>query len=261
MIAALALAGSDPRPPRLDRHGRTRLRLRHRRNDASAARLAHSQRDGKSVFPGLATDYAAMIKAALALHAATLDPAYLAEAQSLAATLRRHHWDAERPGYFLSADDAEALIIRPRADRTRRRPSANALMAANLVRLWHLTGDDGYRRDADDLIAASAADRRRQSLRRHRPAQRARPPAQRDRRRPRPAARRATPAPSSPPSAPRITPNIILSVHDDAVALPPGHPAAGKTAIGGRVTAYVCRGEVCSLPVTEPAELAALLAG
>ena len=56
-----------------------------------------------------------------------------------------------------------------------------------------------------------------------------------------------------------LTPNIILSVHDDAVALSPEHPAAGKTAMGGRATAYVCRGEVCSLPVTATAELSALL--
>jgi len=37
------------------------------------------------------------------------------------------------------------------------------------------------------------------------------------------------------------------------------HPAAGKTAIEGRPTAYVCRGPVCSLPVTDPDELEARL--
>jgi hypothetical protein len=36
------------------------------------------------------------------------------------------------------------------------------------------------------------------------------------------------------------------------------HPAAGKTAIDGKTTVYVCRGESCSLPVTEPDALAAL---
>ncbi|MEZ4469564.1 MAG: hypothetical protein R3F60_01935 [bacterium] len=34
---------------------------------------------------------------------------------------------------------------------------------------------------------------------------------------------------------------------------------AGRTAQGGRPTAYHCRGTACDLPVTEPAALAALL--
>ncbi len=39
-----------------------------------------------------------------------------------------------------------------------------------------------------------------------------------------------------------------------------GHPAHGKVAIGGKPTAYVCRGQVCSAPVTDPVALAELLA-
>ena len=43
-------------------------------------------------------------------------------------------------------------------------------------------------------------------------------------------------------------------------ALPEGHPAAGKAQIDGRPTAYVCLGQTCRLPVTDPDELAAALA-
>ena len=53
---------------------------------------------------------------------------------------------------------------------------------------------------------------------------------------------------------------FILSVIDGENRLPPSHPAHGKTAIDGKPTAYVCRGATCSLPVTEPEALAALLA-
>lgn len=219
-------------------------------------RLAHAWRDGKSVYPGLATDYAAMIKASLALHAATLEPAYLATAEALAAIVRAHHWDAAEPGYFLSADDAEALILRPRSATDEATPSANSVMAANLVRLWRLTGKDAYRADADAVIAAapiaenlfaaagmlSALDLRLGAV----DIALVLPPGT-DHAPMLDAARRAW------------TPNTILVATDDPATLPAGHPAHGKASISGQPTAYVCHGETCSLPVTDPDALAGLL--
>ena len=225
---------------------------------SDGGRLAHSWREGKSVYPGLATDYAAMIKAALALHAATTDSGWLAKAEALGAVVRARYWDAETPGYFLSADDAEALIIRPKATTDEATPSATSLMAQNLVRLWHLTGNDIYRRDVDDILAAQAAsvvnnlfatasllnalDLRLGAV---------------------------DVVVVKPVGAPAVellaavryrwTPNLILSVHDDNIRLPADHPASGKTSVEGKATAYICRGEACSLPVTEAAELEMLL--
>jgi len=220
-------------------------------------RLAHAWRDGKSVYPGLATDYAGMIKAALAMHEATLEPGYIDQAADLAAMLRRHHWDDAEPGYFLPADDAEALILRPRSTTDEATPSAGSLMAANLVRLWRLTGDDDHRADADALLAAapiaenlfaaagmlSALDLRLGAVDLVIVA----PPGKAGH-----ALLEAARAAS--------TPNVVLNVVEDTARLPANHPAAGKTAIGREATAYVCRGETCSLPVTDPAALAALLA-
>jgi uncharacterized protein YyaL (SSP411 family) len=223
-------------------------------------RLAHSWRDGKSVRPGLASDYAAMAKAALALHSATLDQAWIARAEIYAAACRSHHWDASAPGYFLSADDAEALIVRPKATTDEATPSATSLMTQNLVRLWRLTGDDTYRADADAILTSSggaiaanlfattgllnALDLRLGAI---------------DVAIVRPAG--ADAAPLLDAVRWRWSPNVVLSVHDNAVALPRSHPAAGKVAIKGKTTAYVCRGEVCSLPVTTAEELATLLNG
>ena len=221
-------------------------------------RLAHAWRDGKSVYPGLATDYTDMVKAALALHAATLDHAWIDRAVILAALLRRHHWDPSSPGYFLSADDADALIIRPKSSTDEATPSANSVMAANLVRLWRLTGDDAWRIDADAIIAAapiaenlfaatamlSAVDLRLGAI----DAVIVRP--------------RDTDAEALISAVRRAwTPNVILTLHETAAVLPASHPAAGKTVIAGKPTAYVCRGETCSLPVATPAELVSLITG
>ncbi len=257
IIAALAFAGASlGRPDWIARAtGAYEFVLTSMTEDD---RLAHSARKGKRVFPALATDYAAVVKAALALHAATLQPAWIERAESLAATLRRHHWDAGEPGYFLSADDAEALIYRPKSTTDEATPSANSVMAANLIRLWHLTGNETHRDDADAIIATSgptvannlfatvgmlsALDLRLGAV------------------------DVVLVAPADADAVPLLavaraaaTPNTILTLHHDRADLPSGHPAAGKTAVEGKATAYVCRGETCSLPVTEPAELPALL--
>ena len=54
-------------------------------------------------------------------------------------------------------------------------------------------------------------------------------------------------------------PNRILQVIAPDEALPSGHPAQGKGQVDGKATLYVCVGPTCSLPVTEPAAVPALL--
>jgi uncharacterized protein YyaL (SSP411 family) len=56
-------------------------------------------------------------------------------------------------------------------------------------------------------------------------------------------------------------PNLVLTVIEPGAALPAGHPAAGKPQVGGKVTAYLCEGQACSPPVTDPQELANDLLG
>jgi uncharacterized protein YyaL (SSP411 family) len=256
MIAALALAGQTfARPDWIAAAtGAYRFILD---TMSRGDRLAHAWRDGKSVYPGLATDYAAMIKAALALQATTLDVGFVADAVRLVVTLRRHHWDPSSPGYFLSADDAEALILRPRSTSDEATPSANSVMAANNIRLWRLTGDDAYRADADAIIAAapiaenlfaatamlSALDLRLGAI----------------------DVAIVHPKGVDPASLVATvrrawTPNVILTLHEDTTTLPETHPAAHKAPTAAMATAYVCRGETCSLPVIDPGALGNLLA-
>ena len=56
-------------------------------------------------------------------------------------------------------------------------------------------------------------------------------------------------------------PNRVLQVIAPGDELPKGHPAQGKGLAGGKATAYVCRGATCSLPLTDPGELARALGG
>ena len=125
-------------------------------------RLGHSYRAGKLLFPGLASDFAAMIRAALALYEATGERGYLEQALNWQRALRRA---LRRPRHrrLLSGAPTTPTIcccgrIRPPDDAT---PNPNAVAAQNLVRLAVLSGDDQWRDKADRLIEGilSAAER------------------------------------------------------------------------------------------------------
>ncbi len=124
-------------------------------------RLGHSWRAGQLLLPGLASDYAAMIRAALALHEATGEGDFLDRALAWQGELDSHYADPERGAYFLSADDAGDLMVRPHSTADDAIPNPNGLAAGNLVRLAALTGDHRWREKADRLIegiiAAAAA--------------------------------------------------------------------------------------------------------
>ena len=117
-------------------------------------RLFHAHRDGRTRHAATLDDYAAMARAALVLHEVTGDPACLARAESWVAVLDAHYRDADGGGYFLTADDAEALIVRTKSADDDATPSGNGLAAEVLARLALVTGDARYRDRADALIAA-----------------------------------------------------------------------------------------------------------
>jgi uncharacterized protein len=122
------------------------------KGDRQNQRLGHSWREGKLLYPGLASGFAAMTRAALALHEATGEAGYLERATVWQAALDAHYADAETGGYYLTADDAEGLVLRPHSTSDDATPNHNAVAAGNLVRLAVLAGDDAYRDRADRLI-------------------------------------------------------------------------------------------------------------
>ncbi len=220
-------------------------------------RLGHSWRAGKLKFPGLASDFAAVVRAALALYEATAKPAYLERALAWQHALDRDYANGETGTYYLTAADAEGLVIRPAATGDDATPNHNAVAAQNLIRLAVLTGDDRWRDQADNLIAAiaplavenlymhmallNAVDLRLRGAEIVVTGQGAEADALLD------AARRRAPLD-----------RIVLHAAS-AELLPPAHPARAKIATANSPQAFVCIGETCSLPVTEPAALTAAL--
>jgi hypothetical protein len=255
MIAALANAGTllgEPAWVAMAARAFTFVAGEMTRED----RLGHSWREGRLLFPGLASDFAAMIRAALALHEATGERPYLDRALAWQGAFDRHYGDPQTGGYVLTAADAEGLVVRPNSTLDDATPNPNAVAAQNLVRLAVLAGDDAWRAAADRLfdgilpIAAEnlfghAALLNALDLR-LRAAEIVIVGADAE-----PLARAALALP--------FLDRIVLRA-PSAAALPPTHPARAKLAAAPAGAAFVCVGETCSLPVTEPTGLAAAIA-
>jgi len=222
-------------------------------------RLGHSWRQGQLKFPGLASDFAAMIRAALALYEATGRQDYLDRALAWQHALDRDYADAADATYYLTAADAEGLVVRPAATTDEATPNHNAVAAQNLVRLALVTGDDGWRQKTDRLIAAIAP-QATDSLYMHMALLNAIDLRLR-------AAEivvtgEGEAADALLAAARAMAPLDRIVFHArSAEALPLSHPARPQLAAAqGQAQAFICVGETCSLPVTDPAGLARAIA-
>ncbi|MDY8109099.1 thioredoxin domain-containing protein [Fulvimarina sp. 2208YS6-2-32] len=121
-------------------------------------RLRHAARDGRTAGLALSSDYGAMISAAMALFATTLDPALLSHAEWLADELERWHADGEG-GHFLNASDASDVPARLRGDQDDAMPSGTSLVLEGLLLLAQVTGriDLSERAERAVLLAAGRA--------------------------------------------------------------------------------------------------------
>lgn len=222
-------------------------------------RVAHAWRVGRVTAAGLLDDQAALARAALALFEATADPAYLADARALVGAAEAHFGDGSGAFYTTAADAADVPLgpaARPRQAGDGVTPAGCGLMAEVYARLYHLTGEASFRTRAEALLRAFAGYGEGLA---GMPTLLAAADLLEDGAlvvvtgAPGPAAALRQVALAAPDPA-----VAVLSVADTA-ALPAGHPAHAKAAPPGGAAAYVCRGGVCSLPVSDPAALAAML--
>ena len=85
-------------------------------------RLGHSWRDGRLLFPGLASDFTNMIRAALALHEATGERSYLDRALAWQHALDRHYANSGQWRLFPHRRRRRGPRDAARRDPTTRRP-------------------------------------------------------------------------------------------------------------------------------------------
>ena len=121
-----------------------------RRDDG---RLLHSWRLGEAKLDAYLDDYAYLIQALISLYEASFDEQWIDWAVELAEIVQKHFSDADRGGFFFTADDHEQLIARNRDMQDASVPSGNAMAATALLRLGKLTGNQSYLAAAQVAVA------------------------------------------------------------------------------------------------------------
>ncbi|HEX6088323.1 MAG TPA: thioredoxin domain-containing protein [Thermoanaerobaculia bacterium] len=200
-------------------------------------------------------DYAFLVWGLLNLYEATFDVRHLESAIALNDEAVKFFRDAKSGRFYITANDAESLLVRPRETGDGAIPSGNSAQLMNLVRLSRITARPEYEQYANELLRAASDE--------------------------------VSLAPSASTfllSALDFTlgpsQEIVLSGRDVSamrravfarfvpnkvvVHRPPGDAprivkiapyTEAQRAIGGKATAYVCTNYMCRLPVTDPAEL------
>ncbi|TDJ02392.1 MAG: thioredoxin domain-containing protein [Deltaproteobacteria bacterium] len=213
----------------------------------------------RAKIPGFLDDHAALLCALLDLQRAGGGDRYLEAALRTADAMRERFFSSDTGDLFFTAGEDSSLILRPLSDSDGATPAAAGLAALGLVRLSELCGRSDLREIAQSVIEKQAA------LANRVPVQV-------------PTLVRAAAlldlgmgvalvlgAPEDPRSQALAARARALLGAEDAVvvmspdAAPPWLAPAwleGRDALAGTPTAYLCRGQVCSLPAQKPEELA-----
>jgi uncharacterized protein YyaL (SSP411 family) len=137
-IAALAMAGRILQREEYTQHAITTARFILERMRGADGRLMAVYYSGPAKQPAFAEDYAYLAWGLIELHQATLADFWLEEAVNLHQILTEDFYDGEQGGFFLSGQNSEAQILRPKEIYDGATPSANAVAVYNAIRLARL---------------------------------------------------------------------------------------------------------------------------
>src|SRR6185295_8096847 len=105
---------------------------------------------------GFLEDHVLLADGLLALYEATFEPRWLLEARALVDTTLARFWDDAIAGFYDTASDHEALVVRPRDTGDNATPSGNSAAADVLLRLALIFDDATYRARAETVLGGLA---------------------------------------------------------------------------------------------------------
>jgi hypothetical protein len=256
MIAALAEAGAVlERDDYLDAARRAAAFVLGEMRDGDG-RLLRTYNAGEAKLNAYLEDHAFLLEALLTLYESTFEPRWFHAAREVADALVDRFADSEHGGFFQTSSDHEQLVARRKEIDDAPIPSGQSSAAFGLLRLAALTGDAGYEERGASVLRLFAELLGRsplsfghllQALDFHLAPTRE------------VALVGADTAELQRAVRAEFRPHVVLAGGDgdDAAGVP---LLEGRTALDGGAAAYVCERFTCRRPVTEPAELQALLA-
>jgi len=261
VIGALANAASPLGAPSL-LAAAVRAYDRVERELVSERGVARLVKDGVVRGPGFLDDYAFLASAALDLYEATGHHRYVGAAARLADQLLLQFWDSGEGGFFFTPNDGEKLITRSKDPFDQAVPSGGSIAASVLLRLGALSDEkygeparryleqvapsaldnpfafgqtigvlDRLVRGSTDVVILGAVDDARAA-----------------------ALHRAALASYLPNG------NVVWADPADAASIAAATLLTRDKPSDGTPVAFMCRDRTCSVPVTVPSELRALLA-
>jgi uncharacterized protein YyaL (SSP411 family)/aryl-alcohol dehydrogenase-like predicted oxidoreductase len=228
---------------------------------AADGRLLRTWREGRAHTPAFLEDYAYLADALIDVYEAGAPARYLREAAALLERVEQDFAD-DGGGFFTTARDHEALIVRHREGHDGATPSANAVAARALARLSSHLDRAPWRESAERALRAYGKAISRQ------PRAFTTSLAVVDFLLDGPVELAFAGAPGATDYQAlwievgrRYVPNRIIAhvgtADADAADLP---LLAGKTPVEGRAALYVCRDYACQRPITDPSAVAEALA-
>ncbi len=226
--------------------------------------LKRSFKDGAARFNAYLEDYALVANGALELYETSLDRRHLATAQTMAEAILERFLDRDKGGFFFTSADHERLITRSKAVFDGSTPSGNTAAVMALLRLYGYTGEVRYFAEAQRTLRLLHGFIAQQpfafshmleavDLYQRGPVEIVI------------VGERG--APETGEWLERLglfyLPNRALFVADprDSAGAHLPEQVRGKTQVGGKLTAYVCRERTCTAPLTSFDALKAELEG
>lgn len=201
------------------------------------ARLYATWKDGRARHFGTLEDYANVAQAHLDYYKVSGEMNALLRAQSLVDTVMQHFSAGPNRGFYYTADDAEALIVRSKNPYDSAVPAGNSVMAGVLYDCAILTGQQHYGTWADGLAGefSQIMQRSAQSS-----ARLLRAVAQEQRGRRELVLLGASEAQLESVLAVLKPADVLITESSKG-----SHHLLGRQVVDGRVTLYVCQGQTC----------------
>jgi uncharacterized protein YyaL (SSP411 family) len=119
-------------------------------------KLLRTYKNNTAKINGYLEDYSYFANALLDVFEIEPESKYLDLALRLGHYLVDHFWDSESGSFFMTSDNHEKLIIRPKSNYDLSLPSGNSVSCSVMLRLFHLTQEEKFLKIATQIMESQA---------------------------------------------------------------------------------------------------------